>query len=80
MIQLAIEEPKIEQFFNYSKDEVIKALRFLVDNNIKDFTDDKQSLELTQEQKKELNERIVSFHNDRSLGRTWDEVKNDLVR
>ena len=80
MMQLAIEEPKIEKFFNHSKDEIIKALKFLADNNIKDFGLDSKSLELSMEQKKELNSRITSFHNDRTIGRSWDEVKSDLAR
>ena len=37
MIELSIEEPKIEKFFNSSKDEIIKALKFIVDNDIHDF-------------------------------------------
>jgi putative addiction module component (TIGR02574 family) len=80
MIQLSIQEPQIEQFFNHSKDEIIKALRFIVDNNIKDFETNQNNLELTSEQKKELNSRILSFHNDPSIGRSWDEVKSDISR
>ena len=80
MIRLAIQEPKIEQFFNNSKDEVLQALRFMVDNNIKDFGANQNSLELSNEQKKELNTRISSFHNDPSIGRSWDEIKSDLAK
>jgi putative addiction module component (TIGR02574 family) len=80
MIQLSIEEPKIEQFFNHSKDEIIKALKFIVDNNIKDFDTNQNNLELSTEQKEELNSRISSFHNDPLIGRSWDEVKNDILR
>ena len=79
MIQLSIEEPKIEQFFNNSKDEIIKTLRFIADNNLKDFTN-QSSYELTNKQKKELNSRIKSFHKDPSIGRTWEEIKSDLKR
>lgn len=79
-MQLAIEEPKIEQFFHHSKDEVMKALKFIVDNNIKDFSIDNKNLELSMEQKTELDLRISSFHNDRTMGRSWEEVKSDLVR
>lgn len=50
MMQLAIEEPRIEQFFNHSKDEIIKALNFIVDNNIKDFKIDENNLELSTKQ------------------------------
>ena len=80
MMQIAIEEPKIEQFFNHSKDEIMKALKFIVDNNIKDFSIDKKSLELSREQKVELESRISSFHNDRTIGRSWEEVKSNLNR
>jgi len=80
MIQLAIEEPKIEQFFNHSKDEIIRALKFIVDNNIKDFSIDKSNLELSIEQKEELDIRINSFHNNPSIGRSWNEVKNTISR
>ncbi len=80
MMQLAIQEPKIEQFFNHSKDEIIKALRFIIDNNIKDFGTDKSNLELSIEQKEELDIRIKSFHNDPSIGRSWSEIKNDILR
>jgi len=80
MIQLAIQEPKIEQFFNHSKDEIMKALKFIVDNNIKDFEKNQNNLELSSEQKKELNLRISSFHNDPSIGRSWNEIKSDISR
>ena len=80
MMQLAIEEPRIEQFFHHSKDEIMKALKFIVDNNIKDFSIDNKSLELSMEQKRELDLRISSFHNDRTMGRSWEEVKSDVVR
>jgi len=80
MMQLAIQEPKIEQFFNHSKDEIIKALKFIVDNNLKDFGTNQNNLELSTEQKEELNSRISSFHNDPSIGRSWNEVKSDISR
>ena len=80
MMQLAIEEPKIEEFFHHSKDEVMKALKFIVDNNIKDFSIDNKNLELSMEQKMELDLRISSFHNNRTMGRSWEEVKSDLIR
>lgn len=80
MMQLAIQEPKIEQFFNHSKDEIIKALKFIVDNNIKYFETNKNNLELSTEQKEELNSRIASFHNDPSIGRSWNEIKSDISR
>ena len=80
MMQLAIQEPKIEQFFNHSKDEIIKALKFIVDNNIKYLGTNQDNLELSTEQKEELNSRISSFHNDPSIGRSWNEVKSDISR
>jgi len=80
MMQLAIQEPKIEQFFNHSKDEIMKALNFIVDNNIKDFNVDKSNIELSKEQKEELDTRIKSFHNNPSIGRSWDEIKNTISR
>jgi len=79
MIQLSIEEPKIEQFFNNSKDEILRTLKFIADNNLKDFKNQK-SYELTKEQKKELNSRIESFHDNPSIGRNWEDIKSDLKR
>ncbi len=80
MIQLSITEPRIEQFFHHSKDEVIKALNFLVDNDIKEFQNDSESLELTATQKKELDSRMALFHNDPSIGRSWDEIKSEVLK
>ena len=80
MIQVIIEEPKIEQFFNNSKDEILNTLKFIADNNLKGFTRDKHEYELSEIQKKELNSRMESFHNNPSMGRTWDEVKAGLKR
>jgi len=80
MIQLSIKEPKIEKFFNSSKDEIMKALKFIVDNDIHDFTQINNTSELSEEQKKELAYRIDSFHKTPSIGRTWDDIKKDLER
>jgi len=80
MIQLSITEPKIEQFFHHSKDEIIKALNFLVDNDITEFQNDSDSLELTTAQKKELDSRTASFHEDRTIGRSWDEIKSEILK
>jgi len=80
MIQLLIEEPKIEQFFNHSKEEIINTLKFIAENNLKDFTPDHNGYKLSEVQKKELDSRISSFHNNPSIGRTWDEVKAGLKR
>lgn len=80
MIQLQIEEPAIEQFFNNSKEEIINTLKFIADNNLKGFTKNQSEYELTEVQKKELDSRVESFHKDPSIGRTWDEVKAGLKR
>jgi len=80
MIQISIEEPKIENFFHSSKEEIMKALNFIVDNEIHDFSPINNTSELSEEQKKELNSRINSFHKDTSIGRKWDEIKTDLER
>lgn len=64
MIQLAIQEPKIEQFFS----------------NSKNFGTNQNALELSMKQKEELHSRILSFHNDPSIGRLWNEVKRDISK
>ena len=33
MIQLSIEEPSVEHFFNHSKEESINTLKFIADDN-----------------------------------------------
>lgn len=35
---------------------------------------------LSIEQIAELNSRIESFYTDRTIGRKWDEIKNELMR
>jgi len=80
MIQVLIEEPKIEQFFNNSKEEILNTLKFIADNNLKGFTRDRTEYELSETQKEELDLRMKSFHSDPSIGRTWDEVKAGLKR
>ncbi len=80
MIELSIEEPKIEKFFNSSKDEIMKALKFIVDNEIDDFSSINNTSQLSEEQKKELNSRITSFHENRTIGRNWNDIKSDLER
>ncbi len=80
MIQLSIEEPKIENFFNSSKEEIMKALKFIVDNEIHDFSSINNTSELSEDQKKELTARISSFHKDPSIGRDWNEIKNNLEK
>lgn len=34
---------------------------------------------LSTEQKKELSSRIESYHNDRSIGKSWSEIKSSLL-
>jgi len=80
MMQLAIEEPRIEQYFNHSQDDILKALRFIVENNIKDYEVEYIGFELSSKQKKELDERIASFHDNPSMGRSWSEIKRELSR
>ena len=58
----------------------MSTIKFIVDNNIKDFGTNQNNLELSIEQKEELNLRISSFHNDPSIGRSWNEVKSDISR
>ncbi len=47
---------------------------------VKDFGINQNNLELSTEQKKELDVRIKSFHNDPSMGRSWNEIKNTISR
>lgn len=35
--------------------------------------------ELSTEQKKELSSRIESYHNDRSIGKSWSNIKSTLI-
>ena len=79
MIQLVIQEQEIEQFFNYSKDEILKALQFIVDNNIQEYKINQKDLELSALQKKELNSRIELFHNNRNIGKSWNEIKSSIL-
>ena len=79
-MQLQIEEPAIERFFNNSKEEIIKTLKFIAENNLKGFTRKQSEYELNEAQRKELNSRLESFHDNPSTGRTWDEVKAGIKR
>lgn len=36
------------------------------------------NLNLTDKQKIELSSRIKAYHNNRSIGRKWDEIKKSL--
>jgi hypothetical protein len=78
MIQLFIQEPKLEQYFNYSQEEVIQALEFIVDNDIKKYYAKNSDLKLSDLQKQILHLRIETFHNNRDIGKSWDEIKQTL--
>jgi len=80
MIQLSIEEPKIEQFFNNSKEEVMRTLKFIAENNLNGFLRNKDEYDLSEIQKKELDARIKSFHANPTMGKTWDEVKSGFKK
>ena len=80
MIQLSIEEPTIERFFNHSKEEIVQTLKFIAENNLRDFTASRNDYALDDEQKEILASRSRSFRSDRSIGRTWDEIKSELRR
>jgi len=80
MIQLSLEEPTIERFFNHSKEEIIQTLRFIAENNLRDFTASRNDYALTDSQKEILASRSHSYHENRSIGRTWDEIKREINR
>ena len=42
--------------------------------------EDMTKTSLTQEQQKELTQRMNIFHKDRTIGRTWNEIKLELTR
>ena len=69
MTQLSTTKLKAKQLFHPSKNEVIQ-----------EFQNDGESLELTTAQKKELDSRITSFHKDRTIGRSWDEIKSEILK
>jgi hypothetical protein len=58
----------------------MKALKFIVDNDIRDFSQTNTTSELSEEQKRELDSRISSFHKNRSMGREWSAIKSELKR
>jgi len=80
MIQISIEEPSIEQFFNNAKEEIINTLKFIAENNLKGFIRDKNEYNLSEAQKKELDLGMKSFHDNLSIGRSWVEVKAGFKR
>jgi len=58
MIQLSIEESKIEQFFNNSKEEVMHTLKFIAENNLNGFLRNKDEYELTK-MENEIVQKVV---------------------
>ena len=42
--------------------------------------EDMTQTRLTQEQQKELTQRMDTFHKDRTIGRTWNDIKLELNR
>ena len=64
---VTIEEPKIEQFFNNSKEEIMNTLKFIAENNLKGFMRDGDEYVLSKAQKDELDLRMESFHNNPSI-------------
>ena len=80
MIQLSIEEPTIERFFNHSKEEIMQTLKFIAENNLRDFIASGHDYALSEEQQEILASRSRSYHEDRSIGRSWDEIKSEIDR
>jgi hypothetical protein len=39
----------------------------------------KAAKELSPEQKNELSARIESYHNDRSIGKSWSDIKGTVI-
>jgi hypothetical protein len=71
MIHLAIDEPKIEQFFNHSSDKILQALRFLAKNNIKDFN----TLDITTQQLLEAQNRLSDTKQNLDICNSWEEIE-----
>ena len=77
MLQLAIKEPSIEQYFNNSSEEVMDALKFIVENQI-DVSKSNHS-SLSTEHKEILAQREKEFLENPELGRSWNEIKEELL-
>ena len=65
-----------EQLQKMSVDERI----ILVEEIWNGIAEENGARELTQEQKQELDRRLVFLKNNPDAGRTWDEIQNDLLR
>jgi hypothetical protein len=71
MIHLAIDEPKIEQFFNHSSDKILQALRFLAQNNIQDFN----TPDITEQQLLEAQKRLSDTKQNLDICNSWEEIE-----
>jgi len=76
MITLNIENEKVEEIFlNEFHSNKEKFFEF-IENSFSNFN--KHSLELTSAQKKELDARVDSYHQNREIGRPWNAIKSDV--
>jgi len=55
-------------------------LQLSISQSIKEFRKSNESLELSTEQKKELDSRRASFHDNPSIGHTWREIKSNILK
>ena len=69
MLEICINEPEIESYFDHDKTKVLETLRFLAKNNI-DFT---QTIDT--KQKEILLQREKSFFENPAKTKSWEEFK-----
>ena len=72
MIELKIDNPEIEKFFEKNED-IIKALNFIVQNNI-DFKNYTPSWHIN-----ELEKREKEFFKNPKNGKNWDNIKAKYI-
>jgi len=72
MIQVSIDKPEIEEFFQ-SDDEIVEALEYIVYNNI-----DYKS-EITKQQREELLRREKYYLENPNAGISWEEIKAKYI-
>jgi len=72
MLEICINEPEIENYFNHDKSKVLDTLRFLAKNNI-DFIQT-----LSDKQKESLTKREKSFFKNPNNTKNWEELKATL--
>ncbi|MEA1917347.1 MAG: hypothetical protein U9N42_07430 [Campylobacterota bacterium] len=80
MIHIAIEEPKIENFFNNSKDEIIKVLRYIADNNVS-FEKDLSKKDFTVSTIEDVQNRVSNAENSNkytSHDKFWNDLDNKI--